>query len=1006
MLAFLGFLLIYLLGGLTFVPLLICAGLLHAYLTLPRHDEVTKGDHDASSIIKPGDDVAAAEKAKKDLGDKFKIRPGDGGDVAAGYFAVCREYVPGGVNGKPPERTTPSGSTVVQPKSDSVYQSIYRGIFDRKPTNGPLDNKSPGKPQRRGGNVFYVVLRHGHLMLFDDDEQLEVRHVVSLAHHDVSITNGGDRIPEGELWIKRNAICLTRKTDAGEVTADGTVSKPFFLFSENCSDKEDFYFALLRNQERNPHSNNNPPTPLLYDVKHCIDLVQKLHSSEEHMQTRWINALLGRIFLALYKTSDVEDYIRAKVTKKISRVKTPSFLSGITLRKVDMGEGAPYVTNPRLKDLTVDGECVVEADVKYTGNFRLEVAATARIELGGRFKPREVNLVLAVVLRKIEGHALVRIKAPPSNRLWLSFQTMPKMEMTIEPIVSSRQITYTLILRQIENRIKEVFAETLVYPNWDDSPFSHTESKKWRGGIWADAKTPPEPPDLESAAATEGNIDQIKELEKPMEKPEPQKDPEPVERSMSTPALDASPSGMVFSRQQTKSTANLKYNKSTASSTSIDSSRSSSKERPKSMKSGSFSAVSPSVSTDTVNVDAHKNTKSAEQSDAASGLAALSARSQNSSPAVTPVGSPSRGSNFGEKAGSMSSTSSIDSRLSENNSSNELTPQPSINIPTIVAESDTLSSSPVEQSPINGGKGVEAGHFEQTKSSETIKSLGGDSRRDHSSSSSSSKSLEPEKAPGSEKRLSLSVSAVTSAAATAKRWGLNALQKQRDSLVGNKEPDPKSGRPDTSVPMGRGRPLPPPGMPLPPPDKKTKTAPIPVPKRKPLAPPPLLPLTDAGKCREAMSERGPPPALPKRRAELDIGQRKGKADDDGILVVAAPKSDSEPTTPVDNEGTNHMQAHVEDGEDEEDEDLPMSGFSSFKSNDGRKHVPDDGNDPEEVDIGELGGRPRLPRRRCVKGPLDEGDELGLSESLPGWMKAQEEESRKKSIWVDDDGGHQ
>ena len=44
----------------------------------------------------------------------------------------------------------------------------------------------------------------------------------------------------------------------------------------------------------------------------------------------------------------------------------------------------------------------------------------------------------------------------------ITIMTMPKMEMAIEPIVSSRQITYTVILRQIENRIKEVVAETLV----------------------------------------------------------------------------------------------------------------------------------------------------------------------------------------------------------------------------------------------------------------------------------------------------------------------------------------------------------------------------------------------------------------------------------------------------------------------------------------------------------------------------------------------------------------
>jgi hypothetical protein len=43
-------------------------------------------------------------------------------------------------------------------------------------------------------------------MLFDNEEQLEVRHVISLAHHAVSIYSGGDETPEGELFIKRNAF--------------------------------------------------------------------------------------------------------------------------------------------------------------------------------------------------------------------------------------------------------------------------------------------------------------------------------------------------------------------------------------------------------------------------------------------------------------------------------------------------------------------------------------------------------------------------------------------------------------------------------------------------------------------------------------------------------------------------------------------------------------------------------------------------------------------------------
>lgn len=154
-----AFIITYILGGLTLIPLLLIGVFLHAYLTLPIRDDTAYRDRDIDSIIRPGDDVEAIERAQKTLGEKFQARNDHEGDVAAGYFAVCREYVPGGVNGKPPERTTPVGSTPVSTPSPSVYQSMYRSLFERKPVNSPIENKGVGKPAKRGSNVFYVVLR-------------------------------------------------------------------------------------------------------------------------------------------------------------------------------------------------------------------------------------------------------------------------------------------------------------------------------------------------------------------------------------------------------------------------------------------------------------------------------------------------------------------------------------------------------------------------------------------------------------------------------------------------------------------------------------------------------------------------------------------------------------------------------------------------------------------------------------------------------------------------------
>ncbi|RMZ72230.1 PH domain-containing [Pyrenophora seminiperda CCB06] len=399
-------------------------------------------------------------------------------DACAGYFAVCREYVPGGVNGKPPDRTTPAGA-VVAVESPSVYQSMYRSIFDRNKTTSPSIEASNAK-NKKARNVFYVVLRLGHLMLYDNEDQLEVRHVISLAHYKVDLYGGGDRIPEGELWIKRNCIRLVQQMDH-DSTAD---TKSFYLFSDNCSEKEDFYHAMLHAQEsqKDPSDTGSPSIPLKFDTTDLVKLVQQLHASEENLHTRWINALIGRVFLALYKTSQIKDFIAAKINKKIARVPKPAIISSVQLRKVDMGTLPPFITNPKLKELTVDGDLVVEADVSYKGNFRIEISATVRIDLGTRFKAREVVLVLATVLKRLDGHFLIRVKPPPSNRLWMTFETPPKMEFSLEPI-----ITYGVVLRAIENRIREVVNETLVLPNWDDMPFTDTIAQVIRGGIWEDS---------------------------------------------------------------------------------------------------------------------------------------------------------------------------------------------------------------------------------------------------------------------------------------------------------------------------------------------------------------------------------------------------------------------------------------------------------------------------------------------------------------------------------------
>ncbi|KAI1625818.1 hypothetical protein EDD37DRAFT_625609 [Exophiala viscosa] len=862
------FLFVYIFGGLTFIPLFVALLLLHAYYTLPPpNDDGQKSNRDPANLIRTDDDKLAFKTTTDDLAEKFHRKHDS--DVAAGYFAVCREYVPGGVNGKPPEKLTSAGDVVAQ-ESPSVYQSMYRSIFDRsqKPTIEP--NKDGNrKAVKRANNVFYVVLRHGHLMLYDDLQQLEVRYVISLEYHDVDVYGGEEGIPEGELWIKRNSIRLKRKkTRAGDTSS----SMPFFLFGESQSEKEDFYYALLQNQDKS--ATEDLPVIQEFDLDHIVTLVQKLHSSEEFLQTRWLNAMIGRLFLALYKTPELEGFIRNKLAKKISRVKKPTFITKLALRKIDTGTGAPFVTNPRLKDLTVNGDCTVEADVNYAGNFRIEIAATARIDLGTRFKAREVDMVLAVTLRRIQGHILFRFKPPPSNRIWFTFERLPHLDLQIEPIVSSRQITYTFILRAIENRIREVVAESICLPFWDDIPFFDTSGQRYRGGIWqreADSTTstdiPDEMPEDEAEAGASGDRTPV-EMGR-------------GERVMSMPVLpDPKPSSKINAAK--KSVSSLNEFLGMKSSENVDKSE---VLPPRLMRSTSFaSAANPTVTADNADVGSptRDSNAGAKKESVANLLKDLSARatSENPSPAGSQAGSPPVESAMAramrDRKRSSSRTSLADEvRASDNETETGL----SSSLPEATSSRASIVSNETEDT--NESDDKPARQRSKNTKSFAARSLNKEDRKQ-------------------------AIASINAAAAAAHKWGWGVLAR-------NRQRDGQSERDESSTPrepMGRGRPLPPPGTPLPPPEKPIRNNSFMAPKRKPVPPPRLPSRTETDGSTNAHSPRKvTKPPLPERRKRQTSTQPDDQSEDE-VLVVEAP-TDSTPGSPAAGEHQDEFFGHME-----------------------------------------------------------------------------------------------
>lgn len=157
---FTTFLIVYFIGGLTVLPLLAISLLVFSYFAFSKPAKQYENDARTTSLdltdgTSEGDGVDEKSQA-------YQSEP----EIAAAYFAVCREYVPGGINGKPPERSTPAGEVLIA-ESPSVYQSMYRSIFERGKAQIPTieADKKDGKAVKKARNVFFAVLRYAVALL-------------------------------------------------------------------------------------------------------------------------------------------------------------------------------------------------------------------------------------------------------------------------------------------------------------------------------------------------------------------------------------------------------------------------------------------------------------------------------------------------------------------------------------------------------------------------------------------------------------------------------------------------------------------------------------------------------------------------------------------------------------------------------------------------------------------------------------------------------------------------
>ncbi|KAJ2454941.1 hypothetical protein EV183_001202 [Coemansia sp. RSA 2336] len=185
-------------------------------------------------------------------------------------------------------------------------------------------------------------------------------------------------------------------------------------------------------------------------------------------EDEWLNAILGRAFIGAYRTEWVRQHFIRKMQTKFDRVDRPMFLERVVVADLDVGDHVPVITNPKLESFSADGQVDVSMYMHYMGGFRL-VLDTA-VKLGAL----RLSISLSVVLQSLAGKMLLRFKPAPSNRFWLGFYEMPRLNLKVSPVFMQKQVKYAVVSQAIEKQIYDMVRLSLVLPNLDDTVFFPT----------------------------------------------------------------------------------------------------------------------------------------------------------------------------------------------------------------------------------------------------------------------------------------------------------------------------------------------------------------------------------------------------------------------------------------------------------------------------------------------------------------------------------------------------
>lgn len=316
-------------------------------------------------------------------------------------------------------------------------------------------------PYKRPRDVFFVVLKNRALCLYENEEQ-QMCLLYIILNGQVLIEIYPYHIASDEHYYKEHPLRLFSK----KRPLLGQSVFELYMWMPNASEKEDWFYSIRRA--------GGTSTCLLHETQKLYKpYMESLHNrlSSINHNDLWYNIIIGRVFFNIFKSDDIKKQIVTKIQRKLELAKLPTLLSSIVLKKLDLGDSLPVIENARYHGHYQNNQdLIVSLDMSYQGLFSIELETDIRLNVlyTSSLNPFIIPITLAINIKELSGRLMVLIKPPPSNRIWYGFYKLPKLAISVEPIVSSRVITWSIIHQLIMSKIQESLMQSIVLPNMDD----------------------------------------------------------------------------------------------------------------------------------------------------------------------------------------------------------------------------------------------------------------------------------------------------------------------------------------------------------------------------------------------------------------------------------------------------------------------------------------------------------------------------------------------------------